>query len=138
MDLARLLWARVTAAHAVIGAPYEPFDEFTVGDWEFYPLGEDGVLGIKLCPDLDGDALVIAMPTKPSRAATLSAIRVMRKHMATGRILYSLAWKEHWAAININQRIGGQLMGLDGDGYYHFKHSIEDMTHGSAADRNQR
>jgi hypothetical protein len=135
MDLARLLWARVSAAHMAIGAPVEPFDEFALGDWEFYHLGEDGVLGIKLCPDLDGDALVVALPSSHSRLGSARTVRIFRKHLATGRKLYTLAWKEHYLAININQHMGGVALGLDGDGFIHFEYTLDSLNAATRAER---
>lgn len=127
--MARLLWARVNAAHAVIGAPVESFDEFTAntGEWKFYGLGGDGVMGIHLCPDADGDSMIIALPTKSSSGATVQAVRNMMAHMASGRFIYTLAWKGHILAININQRIGGELLGIDNDGFYHFRHTTNSL-----------
>lgn len=136
MDLPRLLWARVSAAHAAIGAPVEPLAQFgtDTGDWTFFPIGTDGVAGIHHCPNLDGDAFIIALPTAPSRAGTLRAIEIMREHLATGRCLYTMAWKGHVLAVNINQRIGGQLLGIDSEGFYHFKHTYEGLTRGQKVD----
>lgn len=135
MDLARLLWARVSAAHAAMGAPVEPFDEFAAGGWEFYPLGGDGVLGIKLCPELDGDALVVALPSNHSRLGSARTVRIFRRHLASGRKLYTMAWKEHWLAIRINQHMGGKVMGQDPDGFIHFEYTLESLDRATAAER---
>lgn len=132
MDLARLLWARVTDAHTAVGAPVEPFDCFVAGSeqWTFHAIGVDGVLGICAHPERDGDSLVIALPTRPSHAATLQALAVIHAHLATGRALYTMAWKNHWLALNINQRIGGELLGFDNEGFHHFKHTLRGMQRG--------
>lgn len=127
MDLGRLLYARVMAVHSTIGAPLEPFDEFGAGDWVFYPLGTDGALGIKRCPDLDGDAIVVALPTVRAMHSVWEVLRLMQLHTAGGRKLYSLAWKNHILALNINQRVGGRLLGLDDEGFYHFEHTAEGL-----------
>lgn len=135
MDLARLLWARVSAAHAAIGAPVEPFDVFTVGNWEFFPLGGDGVLGIMSCPERDGDMLVVALPSDHSRLGSARTVRIFRRHLATGRKLYTVAHKNHILAQNINLRMGGQLLGLDSDEFYHFMYTAESLDHATPAER---
>lgn len=135
MELARLLWARISAMHASIGAPMEPYDEFHLGDWLFFPLGYDGVLGIKQYPDEDGDVLFVALPSNHSRLGSARTVRLMRNHLANDRKLYSMAWKEHWLAININQRMGGQLMGIDERGFYHFVYSAESLDQATRAER---
>jgi hypothetical protein len=128
MDLAHLLHARVTAMHECIGAPVEPFDVFTVGEWEFFPLGPTGALGIKSCPELDGDALIVALPIDHSRWASARTIQIMRRHMEKGRNLYTLAWHGHVLAININNRVGGVALGIDSDGFIHYKHTLEGLV----------
>ena len=134
MGLARLLYARVMAVHSVLCAPIEPFDEFTVGQWTFWGLGGDGALGIKACPEIDGDALIVALPSRRSNFAVNEVLRIMEERMATGRKLYTLAWKGHARAININQRVGGKLLGLDEEGFYHFEHTLEGLRRGKKID----
>lgn len=135
MELARLLWARISAMHTVIGAPVQPYDEFGIGAWEFFPLGGDGVLGIKKYPDHDGDVLFVALPSNHSRLGSALTVRIMRRHLATGRKLYSMAWKEHYLAIRINQHMGGQLMGIDNQGFYHFQYTAESLDQATDAER---
>jgi hypothetical protein len=129
MDLGRLLYERVRASHEACGGPVEPYDEFVnvSGRWVYYPLGLDGVLGIYKCPERDGDALVIALPSRPSYRARHRALEVMRDHLGTGRCLYTMAWKNHLLALHINQKMGGEILGFDQDGYIHFKHTAETL-----------
>lgn len=128
MDWGRLLYERVRASHEACGAPIEAFDEFAGEDgWQYFPLGLDGVCGIKHCPDKDGDAFVIALPSVPCRRANLRALAIMRDHLGTGRCLYTMAWKNHLLALHINQKMGGELLGFDTDGYYHFKHTRDSL-----------
>lgn len=129
MDWARLLYERVRASHEACGAPVEAFDEFVAGsgDWQYFPLGLDGVLGLHHCPDRDGDALVVALPSVPSHRARLRVLEIMRDHLGTGRCLYTMAWKNHLLALHINQRLGGVILGFDQDGYIHFKHTRESL-----------
>lgn len=129
MDLGRLLYERVRASHEACGGPIEPYDEFIAGSgsWNFYPLGLDGVLGIHKCPDRDGDALVIALPSKPRHSAKLRTLRIMRDHLGTGRCLYTMAWKNHYLALHINHKLGAEVLGIDEDGYVHFKHTLDSL-----------
>lgn len=138
MDLGRLLYERVRFAHEACGAPVEAYDAFYDSDaWTFFPLGLDGVLGIHDCPDRDGDALVIALPSRPCHRAKLRTLQIMRDHLGTGRYLYTMAWKNHLVALHINQRLGGELLGFDEDRYYHFRHTLESFNRatGKAAQR---
>lgn len=108
------------AAHVAIGAPTEPFGEFSAGEWDLTPLGVDGAIGFKLCPELDGDSVVVALPTDHSPAAGRQVVRLIRGRVATGRKVYSAAWKNHVLAVNINVRMGARCLGESPDGYIHF------------------
>lgn len=125
MELSRLLYERIAAAHRRLGAPVEDYDEFMAGDgtWTFYPVGDNGGIGIHAQPARDGDSMVVVMPTRLTYSATMQAMRVIERHLATGRKLYTMAWKTHVMAININLRIGGEVLGFDDDGFYHFCHT---------------
>jgi hypothetical protein len=135
MELARLLWARISAMHAAIGAPMEPYDEFHLGDWLFYPLGYDGVLGIKQFPQEDGDVLFVALPSNHSVLGSARTVRIMRRHLATGRKLYSMAWKHHYLAIRINKHMGGQPLGVDSQGFIHFVYTADSLNKATKAER---
>ena len=118
--------------HQVIGAPTEAFELLSTGDWHFWPLGTDGAVGIKPLPDRDGDGLAVALPFKREVGAYKAFLRVVNDHLKSGRNLYSMAWKGHVLAINANQRIGGEVLGIDAEGYIHFRHtwqSFEQATH---------
>lgn len=121
--------------HAAIGAPLEPYDEFQLGDWLFYPLGYDGVLGIKRFPAEDGDVLFVALPSNHSRRGSALTVRIMRQHLATGRKLYSMAWREHYMAIRINQHMGGKVLGVDSQGFIHFEYTAASLDAATRAER---
>jgi hypothetical protein len=129
MSLGRLLWERVTAAHEACGAPTVPYESFAqpLTGWTFHPLGYNGVLGIMKTPLRDGDTLVVALPTRPSHAAKLRVIALMRAHLATGRLHYTTAWKSHYVALHINHRMGGELLGHDDEGFLHFKYTAQGL-----------
>jgi hypothetical protein len=129
MELSRLLYERIAAAHRQLGAPVEEYDEFMAGDgtWTFHAVGSNGGIGIHARPEKDGDSMVVVMPTRLSYGATMRAMQVIRDHLATGRKLYTMAWKTHVMAININLRIGGEVLGFDDDGFYHFCHSSSSL-----------
>jgi hypothetical protein len=35
-----------------------------------------------------------------------------------------MAWEKHYLALNANQRVGGKALGIDADGYIHFRHTL--------------
>lgn len=118
--LARLLYARVMSAHEMVGAPIEPFGDFAAGDWDLTHLGTDGVIGFKLCPENDGDSVIVALPTNHSPAASRRVVRMIWGRVQAGRKVYSAAWKNHTLAVNINVRMGARALGETPDGYFHF------------------
>lgn len=127
-ELGRLLWERVNAAHQAIGAPFEDLaDEVDLPLWTMFDLGNNGVLGIKYNADRDGDSLLVALPPNHARSGSKLTCQIMKAWTTSGRALYTAAWKGHHLAVNINKRMGGVAMGIDPDGFIHFKHTYETL-----------
>lgn len=131
MDVAERLWASVAAAHAAVGAPMEAFDAAASQHWHYVELPGGGILGFMPDSTRDGDFLVVSLPSPMSFRASNHTLLEMAKYMErTGRVLYTMAHKNHLLALNINQHIGGELLGVDEDGYYHFKHTLQGLRRG--------
>lgn len=136
-DLGMLLWSRINAAHVAMGAPTEDLaDPADLPLWTFFDLGYDGVLGIKACPERDGDQLLVALPSNGSRLGSKRTVQIMKAWTATGRALYSSAWSGHHLAVRINRHMGAHVLGLDSDGFIQFKHT-SDSLRAAAATRGQ-
>ncbi len=134
IPLWKLLHDRVNAAHRAMGAPEEALVdvEGSLPSWTFFKLGYDGVLGIKSYPEIDGDTLVVALPSNGSRLGSKRCVQIMQAWCASGRKLYTSAWEGHHLAIRINRHMGGVVLGKDASGFIHFEHTADSLKNAAA------
>ena len=127
--LAYRLWSAITEEHGKLGAPIEPFDpqEHVVEKWQFHVLGEHSLCAICPGPE-DEDAFVIAIDPREKGIAGRRALRVMQRHCASGRMLHTLAFVRNFNAIRVNRQCNGEFLGLDADGFFHYRHTAETLS----------
>lgn len=127
--LAFRLWSAITDEHGKLGAPIEPFDpnEHVVERWQFHVLGDSSLCAICPGPDKE-DAFVIAIHPSEKGVAGRRALRLMQRHCATGRSLHTLAFVRNFNAIRVNRQCNGQFLGLDSDGFFHYRHTAESLS----------
>lgn len=119
------LFGYLAATHAQLGYDYPLPDAMRAYDIEVHGLGETGVLGF------DDDYLLIYIPPAERVTATRQALDLIRARLERGP-LKSVVYFCNFPSIRTTRKLGGRLLGVDEDRFFHYEITRETFRYGQA------
>ena len=117
------LYGLLRASLAEHGCPLEPFDPFESG-WEAYALGEGSAIGFF------EDQVFVAFGPEDGPGVRRQVLRMIRARQKAGIELRSAVYLLNWKSLAATRRLGGVPVGIDANGFVHYRWLPEAPRHG--------
>jgi hypothetical protein len=127
--LQQRLFDQLRATHERLGhdGPGDAPTAAELHDMELHELSPGGVLGIG-----QTGYLLVAFPPSERRQATRAAVKVIGEALASRGELRMSVYMLNWPSIRCVRKLGGELLGVDRDHFYHYRLTQGGYRYGQA------
>jgi hypothetical protein len=112
LELAHELSEAHRKVHARLGAPHEDYYPM---HGEYFRIGTKGVIGVM------GDHVHTFIHPDDKLRGTRDAIRLYRRLLDEGKRVILPVYMLNWPSIEAIKRMGGTLLGVDEDNFFHYE-----------------
>lgn len=126
--LALRLWAYLRCTHRALGVDCDTFDKLIDASRgaELHDLGGGAVAGFL------NDYVYLAIPPDARHVATKAALRVLSNRLNTHGFVFHAVYPLNARSVIATRRLGAVPIGVDADGFVHYKLTQEGFRYGQA------